>query len=64
MVQGRGEGRTQPLYRHWPVAAVCVSGERLLMELKVYAHMKSGQDGTRRLVEQYGEKLPCAVPVR
>lgn len=31
----------------------------MLQEMKVYAHLKPGQKGTRRLTEQYGERLLC-----
>jgi len=31
----------------------------MLKEMKVYAHLKPGQDDTKRLVDQYGEKLLC-----
>lgn len=31
----------------------------MLRDMKAYAHLKPGQSGTRRLVEQYGEKLLC-----
>lgn len=31
----------------------------MLKEMKAYAHLKPGQDGTKRLVEQYGERLLC-----
>ena len=37
-------------------AAVRVSGETMLGEMKTYAHLKPGQDGTKRLVEQYGSQ--------
>lgn len=31
----------------------------MLKEMKAYAHLKPGQNGTKRLVDQYGEKLLC-----
>ena len=31
----------------------------MLNEMKAYAHLKPGQDGTKRLVEQYGKVLLC-----
>ena len=31
----------------------------MLRDMKAYAHLKPGQKGTRRLTEQYGEKLLC-----
>jgi len=31
----------------------------MLKDMKTYAHLKPGQKGTRRLVEQYGESLLC-----
>ena len=31
----------------------------MLKEMKAYAHLKPGQDGTKRLVEKYGDKLLC-----
>ncbi len=31
----------------------------MLSEMKAYAHLKPGQDGTKRLVEQYGDRLLC-----
>jgi hypothetical protein len=31
----------------------------LLREMKAYAHLKPGQDGTKRLVAQYGDRLLC-----
>jgi len=27
--------------------------------MKTYAHLKPGQDGTKRLVEEYGDRLLC-----
>jgi len=30
-----------------------------LTEMKSYCHLKPGQNGTKRLVEQYGDKLLC-----
>ena len=35
------------------------NGEIMLKEMKAYAHLKPGQDGTKRLVDQYGDKLLC-----
>ncbi len=34
-------------------------GGFMLKEMKAYAHLKPGQDGTKRLVDQYGDKLLC-----
>lgn len=31
----------------------------MLKDMKAYAHLKPGQKGTMRLVEQYGDKLIC-----
>ena len=31
----------------------------MLKEMKAYAHLKPGQDGTKRLVEHYGKSLLC-----
>lgn len=31
----------------------------MLGEMKAYAHLKPGQDGTKRLLEQYGDRLLC-----
>ena len=31
----------------------------MLKEMKSYAHLKPGQKGTKRLVEQFGDKLLC-----
>jgi len=31
----------------------------MLKEMKAYAHLKPGQDGTKRLVAQYGDRLLC-----
>ena len=31
----------------------------MLREMKAYAHLKPGQDGTKRLVAQYGDRLLC-----
>ena len=31
----------------------------MLTEMKSYCHLKPGQNGTKRLVEQYGDKLLC-----
>jgi len=31
----------------------------MLKDMKAYAHLKPGQDGTKRLVEQYGKALLC-----
>ncbi len=31
----------------------------MLNEMKAYAHLKPGEDGTTRLVEQYGTALLC-----
>ncbi len=31
----------------------------MLKEMKAYAHLKPGQNGTKRLVEQYGDRLLC-----
>jgi hypothetical protein len=31
----------------------------MLGEMKAYAHLKPGQDGTKRLTRQYGDKLLC-----
>lgn len=31
----------------------------MLKDMKAYAHLKPGQDGTKRLVEQYGDALLC-----
>lgn len=31
----------------------------MLKDMKTHSHLKPGQKGTRRLVEQYGEKLLC-----
>lgn len=31
----------------------------MLKEMKAYAHLKPGQNGTKRLVEQYGAALLC-----
>lgn len=34
-------------------------GSGMLKDMKAYAHLKPGQKGTRRLTEQYGERLLC-----
>jgi len=34
-------------------------GKSMLREMKSYCHLKPGQNGTKRLVEQYGERLIC-----
>jgi hypothetical protein len=34
-------------------------GDAMFREMKTYAHLKPGQDGTKRLVEQYGDALLC-----
>jgi len=31
----------------------------MLKDMKSYCHLKQGQNGTRRQLEQYGEKLLC-----
>lgn len=31
----------------------------MLKDMKTYAHLKPGQKGTRRLTEQYGDRLIC-----
>jgi len=31
----------------------------MLKDMKTHTHLKPGQKGTRRLVEQYGDKLLC-----
>ncbi len=31
----------------------------MLGEMKAYAHLQPGQDGTKRLVDQYGDRLLC-----
>lgn len=31
----------------------------MLKEMKAYVHLKPGQNGTKRLTEQYGDKLLC-----
>jgi len=31
----------------------------MLKDMKAYAHLKPGQNGTKRLVEQYGKALLC-----
>ena len=31
----------------------------MLKEMKTYAHLKPGQNGTKRLVEKYGSALLC-----
>ncbi|KAF0215838.1 MAG: hypothetical protein FD174_3979 [Geobacteraceae bacterium] len=31
----------------------------MLKEMKAYSHLKPGQNGTKRLLEQYGDKLLC-----
>lgn len=31
----------------------------MLNEMKAYAHLKPGQDDTKRLVARYGDKLVC-----
>ena len=31
----------------------------MLSKMKSYCNLKPGQDGTKRLVEQYGDKLLC-----
>lgn len=31
----------------------------MMKEMKSYAHLKPGQDGTKRLVEKYGDALLC-----
>lgn len=31
----------------------------MLKEMKSYCHLKPGQNGTKRLLEQYGDKLLC-----
>jgi hypothetical protein len=31
----------------------------MLKEMKSYCHLKPGQNGTKRLLEQYGERLLC-----
>lgn len=31
----------------------------MLKNIKAYAHLKPGQDGTKRLVEKYGDTLLC-----
>jgi len=37
----------------------------MLKDMKAYAHLKPGQDGTERLVEQYGKaQLSCPLPLR
>ena len=33
--------------------------DAMLNEMKVYAHLKPGQDGTKRLAEKYGKSLLC-----
>lgn len=34
-------------------------GSAMLKDMKTYSHLKPGQKGTRRLVEQYGPALLC-----
>jgi hypothetical protein len=31
----------------------------MLKEMKAYAHLKPGQDGTKRLAAEYGDRLLC-----
>lgn len=31
----------------------------MLKEMKSYCHLKPGQNGTKRLVEEYGDRLVC-----
>lgn len=31
----------------------------MMREMKTYAHLKPGQDGTKRLLAQYGDRLLC-----
>ncbi len=31
----------------------------MLKDMKTYTHLKPGQNGTKRLVDQYGDKLLC-----
>lgn len=31
----------------------------MLKEMKSYCHLKPGQNGTKRLLEQYGDALLC-----
>lgn len=31
----------------------------MLKDMKVHSHLKPGQNGTKRLVEQFGDKLIC-----
>jgi len=31
----------------------------MLKDMKAYAHLKPGQDGTKQLLEKYGESLLC-----
>ncbi len=31
----------------------------MLTEMKAYAHLKPGQDGTKRLLDKYGKTLLC-----
>ena len=31
----------------------------MMKEMKSYAHLKPGQNGTKRLVEEYGDRLLC-----
>ena len=34
----------------------------MLKDMKAHTHLKPGQKGTRRLMEQYGDKLLCSAP--
>jgi hypothetical protein len=36
-----------------------VDDATMLREMKTYAHLKPGQDGTKRLQAQYGDRLLC-----
>lgn len=40
-------------------AAFCVCGGIMLKDMKTHTHLKPGQKGTKRLVEQYGDALLC-----
>jgi hypothetical protein len=41
------------------VTSVLPGGKPVLKEMKSYCHLKPGQNGTKRLVEQYGKALLC-----
>ena len=39
--------------------AFYIRGMFMLKDMKTHTHLKPGQKGTRRLLEQYGDKLLC-----